>query len=150
MPQVSDRIRRMRKQKNMTLAEVARHLGVQEATVQRYESGEIKTIKPETLYKLAQLLQCDPQWLMGWDSAKFESNPKNTNSNNQTITNSTVVSGNNSSAVILQGRDGSLELTEQTAALVRVFNSMTVKGQTMLLARAYELEDLYNKKEDEA
>lgn len=149
MPTPSARIHRMRKQKNLTLADVAKYLGVQEATAQRYESGQIKTIKPEVFYKLAQLFQCDPQYLMGWDTNGSNVNQNNKSSNNQTITNSTVVSGNNASAVILHGLDASLELTDQTVALVRIFNSMTVKGQTLLLSRAFELEDLYSKREEE-
>lgn len=151
---VSDRLRKMRKQKNLTLAEVAKYLGVQEATVQRYESGQIKTIKHDVIYKLAQLYQCDPQFLLGWGgdspvTSNSKNNQNNKNSNNQTIANSTVINGDNSSVSILHSLDGSLELTDQAVALVRVFNSMNVKGQTLLLARAYELEDLYNKKEDD-
>ncbi len=39
---LNERIKEMRTLKNMTLLEVAEILGVKEATMQRYESGEIK------------------------------------------------------------------------------------------------------------
>lgn len=52
---------------NMTLLQVAEALGVQEATVQRYESGKIKSPKHETVLKLAEIFKCTPAYLMGWD-----------------------------------------------------------------------------------
>lgn len=61
-----ERIKEMRKRKGLTLLEVAEYLGVQEATVQRYESGNIKNLKIETISKLADLFGCDPQYLVGW------------------------------------------------------------------------------------
>ena len=66
MSTLNDRIKEMRKKKGLTLLEVAEYLGVQEATVQRYESGNIKNLKHETICKLADLFGCDPQYLVGW------------------------------------------------------------------------------------
>lgn len=65
MAEIHQRIKEMRKRKNLTLLEVAEHLGVKEATAQRYESGNIKNIKHETIWKLAELFDCDPMYLMG-------------------------------------------------------------------------------------
>lgn len=66
MNTIGNRIKDLRQQKKLTLAQVAQHLGVKEATVQRYESGIIQNIKPKTLATLAQLLECSPQYLAGW------------------------------------------------------------------------------------
>ena len=66
MSGIHEKIKEMRKKKNLTLLEVAEYLGVKEATAQRYESGSIKNIKHETVCKLAELFDCDPQYLMGW------------------------------------------------------------------------------------
>lgn len=66
MSGINERIKKMRKRKNLTLLEVAEHLGVKEATAQRYESGNIKNIKHDTIWKLAELFDCDPMYLMGW------------------------------------------------------------------------------------
>ena len=63
---LNDRIKEMRKKNGLTLLEVAEFLGVKEATVQRYESGNIKNLKIETISKLADLFGCDPQYLVGW------------------------------------------------------------------------------------
>lgn len=67
---LNDRIKSMRISRGYTLAYVAELLGIQEATVQRYESGEIKNIKHETIAKLAEILNCSPAYLMGWEEAK--------------------------------------------------------------------------------
>lgn len=64
---LNDRIKEKRLALDMTLLEVAEALGVQEATIQRYESGEIKNIKHETITKLAEIFHCSPAYLMGWE-----------------------------------------------------------------------------------
>lgn len=51
----------------MTLLEVANALGVREATAQRYESGEIKNLKHETVLEMARIFNCTPAYLMGWE-----------------------------------------------------------------------------------
>ena len=64
---ISEKLKELRIQNGLTLLEVAKYLGVQEATVQRYESGKIKNIKHETICKLAELYHCDPSFIMGWE-----------------------------------------------------------------------------------
>ena len=66
---LNTRIREMRQQRRMTLAQVAQQLGVREATVQRYESGGIKNIKDSTVEALAALFGCTPEYLYGRESA---------------------------------------------------------------------------------
>ena len=61
------RIKELRLQKKMTLLEMAKALGVSEATAQRYESGEIKNLKYDTIVALANLFNVSPAYLMGWD-----------------------------------------------------------------------------------
>ncbi len=60
------RLKAARLDANLTLLEVAKELGVSEATVQRYESGAIKNIKIETIKKLANLYKITPSYLVGW------------------------------------------------------------------------------------
>ena len=60
------RIKHRRLELGYTLLYVAEQLQIKEATMQRYESGAIKNIKHETITKLAQILKCDPSYLMGW------------------------------------------------------------------------------------
>lgn len=66
MALINDRIKDRRQQLGLTLLQVADFLGVKEATAQRYESGDIKNIKHETVLKLSIILKCNPAYLMGW------------------------------------------------------------------------------------
>lgn len=69
-----ERIKEQRLKKGYTLLQIAEMLNVKEATVQRYESGEIKNIKHETVVKLSEILGCSPSYLMGWEdiSSKYK------------------------------------------------------------------------------
>lgn len=66
MSKVNERIKERRKQLNITLLELAEFVGVKEATIQRYESGEIKSIPYDNIVLLAEYLKCTPQYLLGW------------------------------------------------------------------------------------
>lgn len=70
---LNDRIKQRRLQLGLTLLYVAEQLGVKEATAQRYESGEIKNIKHETIVCLAEILRCSPAYLMGWQESPLSS-----------------------------------------------------------------------------
>lgn len=65
-PKINENIKRLRIEKGMTLADVGEKLGVRNATVQRYESGEIKNLEYETVVKLAEIFGVTPVALMGW------------------------------------------------------------------------------------
>ena len=62
-----ERIKERRTALGLTLLDVANALGVKEATVQRYESGEIKNPKHETVLEMAKIFNCSPSYLMGWE-----------------------------------------------------------------------------------
>lgn len=67
MKSVGQNIKEQRLKNKLTLLEVANKLGIKEATMQRYESGEIKNIKHDTIVKLAKIFSCSPAYLMGWE-----------------------------------------------------------------------------------
>lgn len=68
MDLLNERIKSRRLELGLTLAELAEKIGVRDATIQRYESGEIKNIKRSTVVKLAEALKTTPAYLMGWES----------------------------------------------------------------------------------
>lgn len=68
--QVGSRIRQMRKDRNMTLLELADKVGLSEGTVQRYESGNINNVYIGMVQKFAEALNVDPGFLMGWKKDK--------------------------------------------------------------------------------
>ncbi len=63
-----------RKQLGLTLKEIADRMGVTEATVQRWESGNIKTLRQGRISQLAEILQTTPAYLMGWEEDYLPSN----------------------------------------------------------------------------
>lgn len=60
-------IKKRRRDLGLTLAQIAEKMGVSEATVQRWESGNIKTLRYEKISRLANILQVNPAALMGWE-----------------------------------------------------------------------------------
>ena len=61
-----DTIRARRKELGLTLEEVGQIVGVSKTTIQRWESGEIKTHRREKIVTLAQAYHTTPAQLMGW------------------------------------------------------------------------------------
>lgn len=67
MNSLSTVLKQRRKELGLTLLQIADAVGVTEATVQRWESGSIKSVRYEKLGKLADVLKVPPAALMGWD-----------------------------------------------------------------------------------
>ncbi len=74
MKNISSNLRKLRLEMGYTLAALSNIVGVSDATLQRYESGVIKTIKPDTLLKLATALNCyDIMYILGFETPGFVS-----------------------------------------------------------------------------
>lgn len=67
---LSEVLKQRRAELGYTLLDVANKMGVAEATVQRWESGVIKSIKYDKITKLADVLNVEPAALMGWEEEK--------------------------------------------------------------------------------
>ena len=67
MSNLSSVLRNRRKELGLTLAQIAEEMEVAEATVQRWESGNIKSIRYDKIGKLAEILHVSPASIMGWD-----------------------------------------------------------------------------------
>ncbi len=65
--QLSEILKKRRSELGYTLLEIANRMNVSEATVQRWESGNIKSLRYERIAKLADVLQIEPSALMGWE-----------------------------------------------------------------------------------
>lgn len=61
-------IKNRRLELGLTLKDVANALGVAESTVSRYESSDIQNMGIDKIEALAKVLQCEPTYLMGWES----------------------------------------------------------------------------------
>lgn len=65
-----------RKEIGLTQREVAEAVGVAEATVSRWESGEIANMRRDKISALAKVLHCSPEFVMtGGQSAETDSSP---------------------------------------------------------------------------
>lgn len=65
---VGDRLKKVRNIRNLTLAEVAEMVGKTEATIQRYESGNIINLKLDIIESLADIYKVSPAYIMGWET----------------------------------------------------------------------------------
>lgn len=64
-------IKKQRLQLGLTLKDIAKAVNVTEATVQRWESGNIKNVRRDKINKLARVLQCSPNLLIDYDDDSF-------------------------------------------------------------------------------
>lgn len=60
-------IKNRRLELDLTMKQVANALGVTEATISRYESGEIQNMGIDKIEALSKILRCSPGYLMGWE-----------------------------------------------------------------------------------
>lgn len=65
----ANKLRELRKQKNITLDELAARVGTSKQTIHRYENGVINNIPPKKVEKLAVALGTTPSALMGWNES---------------------------------------------------------------------------------
>lgn len=71
--QLKDIIKSRRKELNLTLAEVAKACGVSEATVSRWESGDIGDMKRSRIAALSKVLKVSPSVIVG--TSEEDNNP---------------------------------------------------------------------------
>ena len=69
---VGNNIKKYRKEKDLTLKELADRVGLTEATVQKYEAGNIKKIDVEMLKKLSDALGVLPENLTEWEKEEYQ------------------------------------------------------------------------------
>ena len=62
---IGQKMKTMREQQRMTLAQVAKEVGVSEATIQRYESGDIRHPPIERVIAVAAALSVPASALLG-------------------------------------------------------------------------------------
>lgn len=78
---IYERIKKRRKELNISAEELAKALNVSRATIYRYESSDIEKLPTTILEPLSKILQTTPAYLMGWEeppgSIKTESDKTN-------------------------------------------------------------------------
>lgn len=72
---MAQRIKELRKEKALTLEQVADVVGVGKSTVRKWETGMIANMKRDKIALLAKALGTTPAYLMGWKEAEKEISP---------------------------------------------------------------------------
>ncbi len=65
---IKEKLKSRRKELNLTMLDVANKVGVSEATVSRWESGDIANMRRDKIVLLANALQVSPSFIMGWET----------------------------------------------------------------------------------
>lgn len=64
---IKERLKNRRKELKLTMLDIANYVGVSEATISRWESGEIEKLPSTALKSLAKILRTTPEYIMGWE-----------------------------------------------------------------------------------
>ena len=64
---MAHRIKKLRKEKGLTLEQVAEVVGVGKSTVRKWETGMIANMRRDKIADLAKALGTTPAYLMGWN-----------------------------------------------------------------------------------
>lgn len=71
---ISKKLKDRRKELDLTMLEVANRTGVSEATVSRWESGDIANMRRDKIVLLANALEVSPSFIMGWSEKSEKKN----------------------------------------------------------------------------
>ena len=71
--EIKDVLKKRRHELNLTLLDVAKAVGVSEATVSRWESGHIENMRRDKIAQLSKILQISPAVIMGWEEDSSQS-----------------------------------------------------------------------------
>lgn len=63
-------LKKRRLEKNLTLDDVGKLVGVSAATISRWESGDIENMRSDKIVKLANALEISPAVILGWNESK--------------------------------------------------------------------------------
>ncbi len=143
----SQRLRQLREERGLSMDAFCEKYNemkgsrLSKSTVSRWENGSQEPML-STVASLADFFGVAPTYLIG------NSDDRNCTASN--IQNSAVVQGNKATTLIV--RNGGIherELSDQTAELIRIFESLDVRGQTLMLSFAYEMETQHKKETGE-
>lgn len=82
MNEIKDILKNKRRELGYTMKYVADKVGVSEATISRWESGEIQNMRRNNIVALSKLLELSPSTIMGWEVTVNQDNNNGFISNN--------------------------------------------------------------------
>lgn len=81
--ELGEKIKKLRKEKKMTLEQLGEKVGVGKSTVRKWENGMISNMRRDKIAKLANALDTTPAWLMGWEDDEVTSDIKKNDTLNE-------------------------------------------------------------------
>ena len=69
---MGERIKERRTLLGMTQEELGEKMGIQKSGVAKWENGRVEALKASTIKQLAEILQCRPSYLMGFDDIQTD------------------------------------------------------------------------------
>lgn len=126
MSNVGERIKMFRKLAGMTQVELATHVGVGRAAINKYEKGVIENIPVKNIEYIAKALNVQPQTLMGWNDPEAD------------------VPCEDRLKRLLK-----LVYGQQTLDLVNVFQTINPKGKRKIMAFADDIAKVYQNESGE-
>ena len=64
---MGERIKRLRTEHNMSMADLAKHLDVGRSAIHKYEKGQVENLPKSTIEKMAVLFGVSPSYIMCFD-----------------------------------------------------------------------------------
>ena len=77
MCKMAKRIKECRLKYGFTQEELADKLGLKKSAIAKYENGRVENIKRTTIEEMANIFECNPSYLMGWNDVKIQSSSEN-------------------------------------------------------------------------
>lgn len=69
-----DKLREIRLKRGKTLEEVANAINTTATTISKYESGKVINIPQKKIEKIAEFLEVNPSYILGYDDPDFKGN----------------------------------------------------------------------------
>ena len=142
MSSFGERLKRLRKERDVTQATLAEYLGVVSSAVGKYETIENSYPSVEALIKISEFFNVSIDYLLLGTSFYTES--KGDNNVNGLLTNSSVIQA--SRGGVVYSSDSNKFLSPEIVELLRIYESLDGRSRLNLLNYAVELEERSNAK----
>lgn len=140
MTDFGTRLKRLRKENDVTQAALAEYLGVVSSAVGKYETVENAYPSVDALIKIAEFFHVSIDYLLlGVTPDVKQSGDNNVNGS---LSNSSVIQA--SRGGVIYSSDGSQSLSPEAVELLRVYETLDGRGRLKLLNFAVELEERSN------
>lgn len=147
--EMASRIKERRLALGYTQEELAVKLGLQKSAIAKYENGRVENIKRSVIVNMANILDCSPSYLMGWES---NINPiKDSNNRKKKIGVVIKVLGRVAAGIPIEAIEDIIdteEITEEMASTGEFFG-LQIHGDSME-PRMYEGDVVIVRQQDDA